>query len=364
MNYVFKENSTPLYIQLYQFLKKDIVNGVYPFNSKLPSKRVIRDETGISIISVEHSLSLLTEEGYIEPRERSGYYVIFKKEDFISSLDTPSEGLTIQIGSSYSGEFPFSVLSKTMRKILLDYGEKIMIKSPNEGSILLREEIKAYLARSRSINVELEQIIIGSGSEYLYGLIAQLSSPDDVFGIENPSYAKIKEVYEASSKNVISLNLGNDGIDTRQLMDSPTTILHVTPFHSYPSGISISATKKHAYLSWAKKNGSLLIEDNYDSELTVSSKEEDSLFALSEDDNVIYLNTFSKTIAPSFRVGYMLLPKHLVPAFKSRLGFYSCTVPTFTQLVISELLRNGDFERHLNRVRRKKRRQLKETKKD
>ena len=132
-------------------------------------------------------------------------------------------------------------------------------------------------------------------------------------------------------------------------------MLHVTPFHSYPSGITIGISQKREYLYWAAQRDSVIVEDNYDSELTVSSKPEDSLFSLTKEGSVIYMNTFSKTIAPSVRIGYMVLPEKLVDAFEEKLGFYSCPVPLFEQYVLAELLKSGDYERHINRVRRKRR---------
>ncbi len=253
------------------------------------------------------------------------------------------------------GEFPFSVLAKTMRKVLLDYGEKILIKSPNHGCLQLREEICHYLARSRRIAVAPSQVIIGSGAEYLYGLIAQLLETGSSIAIEKPSYGKIREVYEAMGITCDQLPMDQNGIITEALEHTSAKILHVTPFNSYPSGVTADISKKMEYLRWAKKRDGILIEDNYDSELTISRKMEEPLFSMDPDGKVIYLNTFSRTLAPSMRIGYMILPTGLVDRFQEKLGFYSCTVPIFDQYVLAELLKNGDFERHLNRLRRTKR---------
>ncbi len=153
--------------------------------------------------------------------------------------------------------------------------------------------------------------------------------------------------------------MASDGISSAELEKTKADVLHVTPFNSYPSGVTADISKKLEYLRWAKKRGGILIEDNYDSELTVSRKVEEPLFSMDRDVNVIYLNTFSRTLAPSMRIGYMILPDSLVDEFNEKLGFYSCTVPSFDQYVMAELLKSGDFERHINRVRRKKRSMLK-----
>lgn len=356
---IVPSSSDPAYIQLYRYFVKDIVAGVYPYGSKLPSKRVIADETGVSVITIEHALTLLSDEGYVQSRQRSGVFVIYRGEDFLGD-PARHEKISLEkenVPMDY-GEFPFSVLAKTMRKVLLDHGESILVKSPNDGSAELRNEICRYLARSRGIAVEPSQVIVGSGSEYLYGLIAQLLGPESVFAIEDPSYKKIRAVYEAMGITCDPLPMTPDGIATEALEKTEAKVLHVTPFHSYPSGVTAGISKKHEYLRWAKKRGGILIEDNYDSELTVSRKPEEPLFSMDPEAEVIYLNTFSRTLAPSMRIGYMILPPDLVAPFTEKLGFYSCTVPVFEQYLLAELLRSGDFERHINRVRRKRRNNL------
>ena len=252
--------------------------------------------------------------------------------------------------------FPFSVLARTMRRILTEYGEQVFEKSTNKGCALLRDEIRKYLGRNRSVYADIEQIIIGSGAEYLYNLIVGLFGTDTVFALEYPSYEKIEKVYRAAGVQVEKLPLGENGIESNALSSSNADVLHVSPYRSFPSGITASASKKHEYIRWAGRYGRYIIEDDFESEFSVSRKPEDTMFELSEHDNVIYMNTFSKTISGSLRVGYMVLPKRLVQKFDMDLGFYSCTVPTFEQILIAELIRNGDFERHINRVRRRKRR--------
>lgn len=346
------------YMQLYTQLRGDIVGGAYPYGGKLPSKRLLAEESGVSVITVEHAYAILCDEGYVESRQRSGYFVIYRQDDFVSvadSADTPP----VHTHSPHHSpsEFPFSVLAKTMRKILLDHGDNLLTKSPNHGCPELRQAIAAYLARSNGITVRPEQIIIGSGAEYLYSLLVQLLGKERIFGLESPSYDKIRRVYQACGVECDMLKLGQDGIRTDELERTAATVLHITPFNSYPSGITATASKRNEYIRWAQKQNGYIIEDNYDSELTVSTKNEDTVFSLEPHGSVIYLNTFSKTIAPSMRVGYMILPDRLLPAFETKLGFYSCTVPVFEQYVLAALLTNGDFERHINRVRRQRRKQ-------
>lgn len=345
------------YLQLYEALREDIVEGVFSYGKKLPSKRLLSEEAGISLVTVEHAYALLCEEGYASSRERSGYFVSFREEDGFSSFSHTEEKKP-PIKRAHSGEmFPFSTLSRTMRKVLSDYGDEILIKSEGQGDEALRSEICRYLARSRGIVASPDQIVIGSGAEYLYGFAVQLLGRGKVYALEDPSYEKILQVYLAEGAKCEKLALGRDGIESEALKKSRAHVLHITPYRSFPSGVTATAAKKREYLRWAKKAGRFLIEDDFESEFTLSRKPEDTLFALGKGENVIYVNTFSKTIAPSIRVGYMVLPKSLLPAFEEKLGFYSCTVPLFEQLVLKELLASGDFERHINRVRRKLRKE-------
>lgn len=385
MNYTITHtHDTPAYIQLYHLIKEDIIKGIYIYGSRLPAKRTIAVESGCSVVTVEHALELLNEEGYIELRQRSGSYVIYKEADFLSNLygyeklhldesfqegESPSKTQVISTPSTETprdlsttssknpGDFPYSVLARTMRKVITDYGENILVKGPNQGCFELRTEICRYLARSRRIYVEPDQIVVGAGAEYLYSLVAQLLRGDLPFAIESPSYEKIHMVYESLGIHCLFLPLTKEGISSKDLAKTQANILHVTPFNSYPTGITVGISKKKEYLRWAAEKKAYIVEDNYDSELTVSRKAEEPLFAMSEEGNVIYMNTFSKTIAPSMRIGYLILPKKLQEPFQEKLGFYSCTVPLFEQYVLAELLRSGNYERNVNRIRRKRRKE-------
>ena len=355
MKYTIYKDQRPVYLQLYKHLRRDIIDGIYPYGSKLPSKRLLADETGVSTVTVEHAYALLCDEGYAQSRQRSGYFVVFRQSDgFAAATMSPPAPHTPHVLRHYP-DFSLSILSKTMRKVLTDYEEAILEKSPNSGCTELREALQQYLARNRGIRVDVDQIVIGSGSEYLYGLIIELLGRDRIFAIESPSYKKIEQVYRAAEVCYESLPLAQDGIDSPALFASRAHILHTTPYRSFPSGVTASASKRHEYIRWVEAADRYIIEDDFESEFSVFVKPTETLFSLSDQDNVIYLNTFSKTISPALRIAYMVLPEKLVATFSEKLGFYSCTVPTYMQLVLAQLLNNGDFERHINRVRRNKR---------
>ncbi len=354
------------YMKLYTFIRESIAQGIYSYGSKLPSKRQLAEKNGCSVITVEHAYALLAEEGYIESRERSGYYVIYNANDSYPVGNAPG-WQKITAASSPETErreqmekelFPFSAFAKTMRSVLSFYGKRILSPSPNHGCEELRHALAAYLERSRKISVSPEQILIGSGAEYLYSMNIQVLGRHRIYALENPSYDKIQKVYEANQAKTDLLTMGADGIKTEELERTAAEVLHVTPFNSYPSEITATASKRAEYIRWAQKRHGFIIEDDFDSEFTLLSKPEDTLFSLAPQKQIIYMNSFSKTIAPAIRAAYLVLPETLLAAYQEKIGFYSCTVPVFEQLVLAEFINGGHFERHINRIRRQRRKAL------
>ena len=343
----------PAYLTLYESLREEIISGIRPFGSRLPSRRILARDRGVSAITAEHSIELLCEEGYAESRPRSGCYVIYRESDGFTLPSVRTEHRLPSVSPTPDRDtFPFPALARVMRRVLTEYGEEIMVRSPNTGCTFLRETLCSYLARNRGIRVQPDQIIIGAGAEYLYGLVVELLGSDRIFGIEAPSYQKIEQVYRSRNVQVDFCPLGKDGILSEALRSTKASVRHITPFRSFPSGVTATASKRREYLRWASEPDRYIVEDDYESEFSLLRKPEETLFAGTARQNVIYLNTFSRTVSPSFRVGYMVLPRALLPVFELRVGFYSCTVPTFEQYVLAELISGGDFERHINRIRR------------
>ena len=361
------------YMQLYRKLREEIESGAWSYGARLPSKRTLAEENGVSVVTVQHTMGLLCDEGYAESRERSGYYVIYRAGDFYALPEEKKPGMPALSrpakpsaaggtrkdaeAQEVSGDvphFPPSVLARTMRRVMAEHGEKLLIKPPNSGLPELKEALSAYLMRSRGIRADARQIVIGSGAEYLYGVVVQLLGRERLYALEDPSYEKIRRVYEMNGARTELLAMGEDGILSSALEKSRAGVLHVTPYNSYPSGVTASASKRAEYVRWARERGAYVVEDDYDSEFTLLSKPEDTLFSL-DPSRCLYLNTFSRTVAPSLRAGYLLLPEALVPVYEERSGFISCTVPVFEQYLLAELIGSGDFERHINRVRRQRR---------
>lgn len=355
---VHMPRSGGIYLQLYEKLRDEITRGVYPFGTRFPSKRITAEENGVSLMTVEHAYSILCDEGYLISKERSGFYVSYRDMDMLSPPEesgpaVPPPSVTGPKSSEY---LPYALYARTIRRILTQCGSQLMEKSPNEGLLSLRQAISDHLARVRGIRVSPGQIIIGSGAEYLYGLIIQLLGRERVYAVEDPSYDMIQRVYLSQGVTLDLLPMGTDGVRTDALWHTKASVLHVTPFRSFPTMITASASKRHEYISWAEEESRFVIEDDYDSEFSPSSKAEDTLFSLSRNERVIYVNTFSKTVAPSIRAGYMVLPHALISRYQDRCGFMSCTVPVLEQVLLEELLTSGDFVRHINSVRRARRR--------
>lgn len=342
------------YFEIYKEIKNKIMTGQIKAGEKLHSKRVMADRMGVSVITVEKAYNMLLDEGYILSKERSGYFA--SKISGISG-DRKEENAVISYlkeekSSSDGQDFEYSVWFKTIRKVLSESGDRLFIKSPSKGCAALRNAIAEYLLRYRGMVAQPEQIIIGSGAEQLYEMVVKLIGRDKTYGIEDPSYSQIEAVYKGEGVQIKKLKMGTDGIETRVLLNGNIDVLHVTPYKSYPSDVTTSVNKRMEYLKWAKNN-KFIVEDDFNSEFFIPGQPTESLYQLGEKDRVIYINTFSKSLSSSMRTGYMILPKRLSEKYEKELGMFSCTVPVLDQYILAEFIKSGNFERHLNRQRRK-----------
>ena len=344
------------YYSIYLDVKAKILQGDYRADEKLPSKRIMADKMGCSTITVENAYAMLEEEGYIRSRERSGYFV--EKID-ISSGAVPNANKApikhIEESHTLPGEhdFEYSLWFKTIRRVISERGEELFVRSPSKGCPVLRNAISDYLYRYRGMTADPHRIIIGSGSEQLYEIAVKLLGRDKIYGIEDPSYEQIRAVYLGMGSEICPLKFTDDGIDSNELLKKNFDVLHVTPFHSYPSGITTPISKRYEYLKWARINGKYIIEDDFDSEFFMPGHPIEPLYSLDKNHSVIYINTFSKSLSPSMRMGYMILPEALIAVYDKVLGNFSCSVPVLDQYVLAEFISSGSFERHLNRMRRK-----------
>lgn len=369
LTYSMDQREDAKYYYLYKAIKEDILSGVIKKNEKLPSKRSLADHLGISLITVETAYQMLKEEGYIESRERSGYFVTeltpvartkreSRKLHLLEEMSTDMKyeaefgKETLDSEQLQESHFPESLYFKTIRSVLSEYGSRLLEKSPNEGCAILRNAIAEYLLRYRGIFAQPEQIVIGSGAEHLYNVVVRMFGTEIIYGLENPSYEQIRKVYEGMGARCEMLHMGKEGIQSEELAKTSAKILHVTPFHSYPSGVTATVKKRHEYLEWAMNHDGIIIEDDFDSEFFMPGKPIDTLYMSDTNQSVIYLNTFSKSLSSSIRIGYMILPERLMDSYKESMGDFSCTVPVLDQYVLAEFMKRGHFEQHLNRVRR------------
>ncbi len=361
---------TKKYVEIYEKIKSDLIDGSIKFGQKLPSKRAAAETFKASVITVEHAYEILQSEGYIEARERSGYFSCYdvssyffsnKSENAIKNEAKNENDNIIKAKSENKNEneyFSFGLYASAVRCVLNDYGEKIKQKTPAGGSEELKKAIKNYLKTYRDICVDENQIIIGSGAEYLYGIIAKLIGANELFALESPGYPGIKKVYEQNGVKTEELAMGKNGILTEALAKSSAKVLHVTPYRSYPTGITASAAKRKEYLHFALSRQGFIIEDDYQSEFSLSANLTKTLYGECDFNSVIYVNTFSKTIFPSVRTAYALLPAPLANKFEQEFGSLSCTVPALEQYAIAKIINDGSFVRHLNRVRRARKKSL------
>ncbi len=359
---ISKRGKTPIYEYLYQCIRRDILNGGLKAGEKLPSKRAFAAHLDISVVTVENAYSQLLLEGYIYSRECSGYYVsrlkpqnIFREEDDLPRLYQEEETGTYyadlrcnRIGMQH---FPFSIWSKLIREVITARDERLLKAVPCRGVFELREAIAVNLRHYRCMNISPSQIVIGAGTEFLYQQLFQLLGEDACYGLEETGYSYTCELMERSKVRWKQIEMEESGISIRSLEESGCNVMHVTPEHHFPTGIITPIGKRQELLHWAGKTGGYLIEDNFDSEFRYVNKLSPALFAMDKSGCVIYMNTFSKSIVPSMRISYMVLPEKLMEKYVEKMGYSSCTVSCFEQHALARFISEGYFERHLNRTR-------------
>ena len=352
----------PLYIQLYDFIKSDIIDGRLKTNEKLPSKRSAAKNLGVSVITVENAYSDLQGEGYIYSMPKKGFFVS-KIQAIYPTSEKPDSGIDneehraeykydFSSNGIISDNFPFSIWARLMRATFNRSQKSLMLPSPPGGVPELREAICLHLKQFRNMDVSAEQVFIGAGTEYLYSLIVQLLGKDKTFALQNPGYSKISKIYNSIGVKCVFIGEDTQGIDISELLKSDAEIVHISPSHHFPSGTVMSAARRHELLSLANEDENrFIIEDDYDSEFRLSGRPLPSLQSLDKSGKVIYVNTFTKSLAPTIRISYMVLPKPLAAKFYKELGFYSCTVSTFEQYTLASFISEGYFEKHINRMR-------------
>ena len=351
-----RSGASPLYEQLYRALKADILSGALPGGSRLPSGRALAEHLGLSRVTVETAYAQLLAEGYLTSRPRAGYFVeqLTPQElpPRVSEPEAqPPEPETAQSRSAQL--FPFSVWARLMRGVLLDRRQELLRPAPDAGLPALRQAVAAELYRQRGVHVSPEQVYISAGAEYFYNLLIQFFGHGRVYALENPGHRKIARVYQANQVAVRPIGMDADGVIPELLEQSGAEVLHISPSHHYPTGTVTPITRRQALMRWlTAQPGRYLIEDDYDSEFRFSGLPIPTIQSMDRSGRVIYMNTFSRTISPSLRISYMILPRTLLPQWQAAMGFYSCTVPSFEQMTLTRFLAEGYFEKHLSRMKK------------
>lgn len=350
-----KEPGIPLYEALYRCIREDIRTGHLKPGEKLPSKRALADNLEVSKITVEGAYNQLLAEGYIRSREKVGYFVeaveqIAQRTAPVSPLP-PREEDGVDLTANAGTGFPFSVWSKLQREVMLDLGQALLRPLPNQGLWELRQAIAEHLAEFRGMQVSPSQILIGAGTDFLYNLLIQLLGRDKQYAVEEPGYGKIRKIYAAGGAQCVSAKMDAYGVTPQSL--ETAQVLHISPSHHFPTGLVTPLSRRQELLRWAyDQKDRWIIEDDYDSEFRFNAHPMPTMQSLDSAGRVIYMNTFSKTLAPSIRISYMVLPEALMARFQEELGFYSCTVTSFEQHTLARFLQRGYFEKHINRMRK------------
>ena len=352
-----------MYTHLYKCIKNDILAGTLKASEKLPSKRMLAKNLGISLITVENAYAQLLVEGYIYSEPKRGYYVAKLQQQLLPTAQPQASQplveskapatLSFAKSSVPPDTFPYNTWARLLRNTLTSADEHALISDTATGGVLpLRKALAKHLYQFRGLNVTPEQIIIGSGTQTLYNLIVQLLGRSHIYALEDPGYPQLAAIYRTNDVFCRYLPMDEQGIQTEVLESSGADILHITPSHQFPTGITMPVSRRYELLHWAsEKPNRYIIEDDYDCEFRLFGKPIPPLQSIDKAEKVIYINTFSKTLAPTFRISYMVRPPHLASLFYAKLGFYSCTVSNFEQFTLAKFIEDGYFERHINRMR-------------
>ena len=362
LTYSFEDiGAESLYIHLYKCIRDDIVSGKIAPGTKLPSKRSFAENLGVSVITVENAYAQLISEGYLYSAPKKGYFAadlekstVRQKAETVQAQVpvTPKYFADFSSNRTDPENFPFATWAKLMREIISEQSAELMLNAPCGGVPELREAIAAHLRDFRGIQADPNQIVVGAGTEYLYGLLIQLLGFDKVYALEDPGYRKIAQVYESHGVRYGFTPMDGEGIDPKALAESGADILHISPSHHFPTGIVTPVARRYALLSWAAQSPQrYIIEDDYDSEFRLIGKPIPALQSIDVTDRVIYMNTFTKSLASTIRISYMVLPAALAEEFYKRLGFYACTVSNLEQYTLARFISAGHFEKHINRMR-------------
>ena len=362
---IVNKDSIPLYEQIYNYIKEEIRAGRLRAGSRLPSTRTLGENLHVSRSTTQLAYEQLLSEGYIEALPCKGYFVcqidelvevkyhgISEEKEEKKTLDRPACKVDFSPRGIDLDSFPFNAWRKLSKNTLVDDNKDMFAGGNAQGEYSLRQAIRDYLQSARGVHCRPEQILVGAGSEYLLMLLSQLIGRNTGIALENPTYKQAFRVFESLGHPIFPVPMDHLGMNVKELEKTQASIAYVMPSHQYPTGIIIPIKRRQELLKWAKeKEGRYLIEDDYDSEFRYKGRPIPALQGMDDDQKVIYMGTFSRSIAPAIRVGFMILPEPLLALYREKAGFYACTVSRVDQNILTNFITEGYYERHLNRMR-------------
>jgi GntR family transcriptional regulator/MocR family aminotransferase len=366
---VDKSSSTPLYEQLYREMKGSIIRGELAVGTKLPSKRKLAEFLSISQTTIELAYAQLVSEGFITAVSRSGYFVeqveelayVEEAREELVEMEAVTHNYNIDFNSGRidTTAFPFNQWRKYAKEVLDETSSNLLLLGHPQGDVELRQEIASYIYSSRGVRCTSQQVVIGSGTEQLMPLLIRLLGKQAIYAIENPGYPMTHHIFANNERKTLAVSVDEEGMKVSELENQLATVAYVTPSHQFPTGAILSASRRVQLLNWASnKEGRYIIEDDYDSEFRYVGKPIPSLQGMDQRERVIYISTFSKSLMPSLRIAYFVLPMHLLQAYRLTFPYYSSTVPRLDQHVLAQFMRDGHFSKHLNRMRKLYRKKL------
>ena len=354
----------PLYEQLYLKIRGLITEGELVEGEKLPSERGLAANLQISRNTVTLAYEQLYAEGYVEVRPQSGYYVnkidrinSEKKEEF---TDIKNESVNPEPEYEYDfspfslckESFPYRMWDRLYRQCMRDRGEELFNLGERQGDLELRVAIAKYLFGYRGLSVKPENMIIGAGTGYLLQLLEHLIDEKSIIAMENPTYMQAYRIFSSLNREVRPISLDENGLKVEELKSSEAKAVYLTPSHQFPTGVVMPIKRRKEILGWAAGEDRYIIEDDHDSEFRYKGLPIPPLKAIDTGNKVVYLGTFSRTIAPAIRIGFMVLPDGLLKVYRRKLAFLACTVPRIDQAVLTEFILGGHYERHINKARK------------
>ncbi|MGG3030049.1 PLP-dependent aminotransferase family protein [Bacillus stercoris] len=358
-----KKSKIPLYEQLYTFFKQEISHARITKGTKLPSKRRLSSLLDVSTATIERAYEQLTAEGYVKSKPKIGWFAAEVEPDFPSAPDhfqqsaqpgshkKNAPAIDFHQGNVDPAHFPFTAWRKSIVKSLDRYSDSFHTSGDPQGEYELRHTIARFVRLSRGVNCEPGQIIIGAGTTVLLQILCLMLKPGTKIGFEEPGFHRSRKIFEANRMNVIPICTDAEGVLTDELYRRNPYFMYTTPSHQFPLGTIMTITRRQELLAWAAKSNSFIIEDDYDGEFRYSGHPIPSLQGLDPNGRVIYLGTFSKSLLPSLRLSFMIVPPELMKSIKNNAQLMKQTVSAHSQFALADFIETGEWQKHINRMR-------------